>query len=352
VSKVSQEQLTSMERILAVCNHQIPDRVPFIITSRVFGLKQAGAFYEQAYKDPDLYVKSQLALLETYRLDAVYDIWCTPAVDDALGASMEIPEDNPPWVPKGCVKNVSDVEKLEKVNPHRDGYMPYMLEINSRLKKAVGPNVPVIAWISQPFRTACMLRGSADLYLDMYDEPETVKRLLDVSLEALIDYGKALLDAGADFITTSNPQANTDCISRAHYEEFSHPYTKKLFGELKAYGAKAIIYHTCGDWSDRYDLVTDENIDIVHHDKVDIKDWKEEFSEKAVSMGNVKSVTTLYQGTHEQVRTESLECLKKGAPGGRFILSADCEAPRDTPAANIQAMAETLWQYGTYPVQF
>jgi len=345
--------MTSMERVLAVCNNEIPDRVPFILCDRVFGLKQAGLLYEQAYQDPDLYVNSQLNLLKKYNLDAVWDIWCTPVVDDALGAPMQIPQDDPPWVPKGCVSKPEDIAKLKTpIDPTKDGHMPYLLEVNRRLKKAVGPDVPVISWISQPFRTACMIRGSAELYLDLFDDPEFIKQLLDISLEALTIYGKALIDAGADIICTSNPVANMDCISRKHFEEFSHPYTKKLFGDLKAYGAKAIIYHTCGKWDDRYDLIGDENVSIDHHDKVDIKDWKEKNSEKMVSMGNIKSVSTLLQSSEEKVRQETLECMKKGMPGGRYIVSADCEVPRDTPAANIKAMAEIVQKYGRYPIEF
>lgn len=346
-------QMTSLERVLAVCNHVTPDRVPFILCSRVFGLKQAGLLYEQCYQDPDLYVNSQLKLLKEYNLDAVWDIWCTPAVDDALGAPMVVPQDDPPWVPKACLNKPEDLANLKTpIDPTKDGHMPYLLEVTRRLKKAVGPDVPVISWISQPFRTACMLRGSAELYLDLFDDPQFIKNLLDISLEALTVYGKALIDAGADIICTSNPVANMDCISRKHFEEFSHPYTKKLFGDLKAYGAKAIMYHTCGKWDDRFDLIADENVDIAHHDKVDIKEWKEKNSDKMVSMGNVRAVTTLLQGSEEKVRIETLECLKKGVPGGRYIISADCEVPRDTPAANIRAMAETVQKHGKYPFEF
>lgn len=348
--KVTDRNMTSMERLLAVCHKEIPDRVPFLLTSREFGIKYHGMKFAQAYQDPEAYVQSQLRLLAEFGLDGVLDIWATPAVDEALGATMLIPDDDPPWIPDPFLNEMADIEKLRPIDPKKDGRMPYLLDVVSRLKKAVGPDVPVIAWASQPFRTAYMLRGAVNIYRDLYHNPQFAKSLLDITYEACTAYGKALIDAGADVICTSNPVANMDCIARKHYEEFSHPYTKKMFAELKAYGAKAIIYHTCGRWDDRFDLVTDENIDIIHCDKVDIREFKEKYSDRVAVMGNVKTVVTLLQGTPEEVRQETAECLKNGAPNGRYIISGDCAVPRDTAPENIRAMAEVVKELGGYPV--
>lgn len=344
--------MTSMERVSAVCRGQMPDRVPFLLTSREFGLKYAGLKHAQAYEEPELYVESQLRLLEDFHLDGVWDIWCTPAVDEALGAQMEIPEDDPPWITEPCVNAPQDLARLKPVDPQRDGRMPYLLDVVSRLKEAVGADVPVIAWASPPFRTACMLRGNANLYRDIYRNPEFIKDLLEVTYEACTAYGKALVDAGADIICTSNPVANMDCISPQHYEEFSHHHTKRMFAEIKAHGAMAINFHTCGRWDDRYDMVCDENVDMIHCDRVDLESFKAEYADRVVIVGNVNTIHTLLGGTTAQVREETIDCLKKGAPGGRYIVSADCATPRDTDPANIAAMAEAVEQYADYPLRF
>lgn len=339
--------MTPMERIMAVANGEIPDRVPFLLTSREFGMKYAGHLMSEAYDNPQVYIDSQLKLLEDFEMDGVWDIWCTPVVDEALGSKMEIPEDDPPWIEKSCVSGPEDLAKLKLVDPLKDGRMPYMLDVVSRLKEAVGDDVPVIAWASPPFRTACMIRGNVELYMDLIDNPQFVKDLVEVAFENCTAYGKALVDAGADIISISNPVANFDCISLDNFKEFAHPYSKKMFAEMKNHGAKLIEFHTCGRWDDRYDLCC-ENVDIIHCDRVDLKDFKRKWADRVVIMGNVKSVHTLLQDTEEKVRAETLECLENGAPGGRYILSADCAVPRDTPAANVRAMVEVLREHGTY----
>lgn len=344
---MARSQMTSMERVMAVCRHEKPDRVPFILASRAFGLKYAGAKYAQAYKDPDLYVHSQLKLVEDFHLDSVWDIWCTPAVDEALGATMEIPEDNPPWIAAPCLHSHGDLDKLRPVDPWKDGRMPYLLDIVARLKKAVGPEMPVTAWASPPFRTACMIRGNTELYMDIFDNPKFVKDLLEITTESCTAYGKALVEAGADIIAISNPVANTDCISLEHFKEFAHPYSKRMFGEMKKAGAKAINFHTCGRWDDRFDLCV-ENVDIIHCDRVKIGPFTAGYGDRIVAMGNVKAVATLLQGSEEQVSREALDCLEAAATTDRYILSADCEVPRDTSPANVRAMANALGQYGNH----
>lgn len=344
---MAMSEMTPMERVTAVLRHQMPDRMPFMLASREFGLKYFGVKHEVAYRDPDAYVESQLKLLRDFRLDAVWDIWCTPAVDEALGAKMEIPEDDPPWIELRCVESADDLEKLKVVDPWKDGRMPYLLDVVAKLKKAVGPDVPVVAWASPPFRTACMIRGNTELYMDMIDNPQFVKDLMEVTTASCTAYGKALIEAGADIIATSNPVANMDCISLAHFKEFAHPYSKRMFGELKEAGAKAVNFHTCGRWDDRYDLCC-ENSDILHCDRVVIGEFKNRYGDRIVPMGNVKSVATLLQGTPEQIRAEARTCIETAAPGGRYIFSADCAVPRDTPPQNVRLLADMVRELGGY----
>lgn len=341
---MARAQMTSMERVMAVCRHETPDRVPFMPLSRCFGMKYSGMSFAQAYRDPDAYVASQLKMIEDFEVDAVWDIWCTPAVDEALGAVMETPEDDPPWIAQPCLHSHDDLNKLKPIDPWKDGRMPYLLDVVAKLKEAVGKDMPVSAWASPPFRTACMIRGNTELYMDMFDNPQFVNELLEITTQACTAYGRALVEAGADIVCFSNPVANMDCISLEHFKEFAHPYTKRMYGEIKQAGAKAINFHTCGRWDDRFDLCV-ENMDIIHCDKVDIGEFTARYADRIVAMGNVKAVATLLQGSPEQISREAHACLKAAAPTDRYILSADCEVPRDTPAANLRAMLDALKQY-------
>jgi MtaA/CmuA family methyltransferase len=264
---------------------------------------------------------------------------------------MDIPEDDPPWISVPVIHEMSDLAKLRSVDPQIDGRMPYLLDVVSRLKEAVGDTMPVIAWASPPFRTACMIRGNTQLYLDIFDDPAFVKDLLEFTTENCTAYGKALIDAGADIMTISNPVANFECISLDAFKEFAHPYSVRMFNAVKKHGAKAIKFHTCGNWDDRYDFCV-EGVDIIHCDQVDLRNFHQTYADRIVTMGNIKSVDTMLQSTADVVREEALKCLKDGAPGGRYILSNDCAVPRDTPPENVSAVRDVLREWGNYPLAF
>lgn len=339
--------MTSRERMEETLAHREPDRVPIVVTSREFSIRYSQLTFADIWRDWTRYVDAQTTLVRDFHLDAAWDIWCTPAVDEAMGAHMELPEDDPPWIPRPFLKEKEDMRKLNtKVNPKKDGRMPFLLAVVKALKEQLGPEIPVIAWVSPPFRTACMLRGTENLYLDMLLDADFVKELLETVIAPCTEYGKALVDAGADIIATSNPVANNDCISLAHYAEFSHPYTKRMFSAIKAYRDIRILYHTCGNWDDRYDLVIDENVDILHVDKVDLAPFKQQWGQRIAIMGNVRSVDTMLQGTADRVEREAIACIEKASKGGGFILSADCTLPRDTPTQNLEAMVSVALSRG------
>ena len=342
-------EMKPIERIRAVCKGELPDRVPFVPASREFGMKYAGFPLSKAYEDPDCYIDAQIRLVEEFGQDAVWDIWATPVVDEALGATLVFPEDDSPFIGSDhFLKNIEDWDSVKRVNPLKDGRMPYMISLVEKLKKRVGPDVPVIAWISQPFRTACMLHGEAELYRDLLKKPGDVLHLIERVYDSLLDYGKALIDAGADIICTSNPVANAECISKRAYAKFSHPFTERIFGDLKSYGNVLTWFHTCGRWNDRFDLVTEENVDVLHLDKVDLAEFKASFSDKAVACGNLRTSEVLLHGSAEDARQETINCINSAKEGGRFILGANCAVPRDTPAENMRAVVSALNEFGYY----
>jgi uroporphyrinogen decarboxylase len=340
--------VTSLERILAVCSGNIPDRVPFLLASREFSSRQAGMTLPECYTQPERYVASQVQMVEQFGVDGVYDLWCTPVVDELLGARLEFPADGSPRISGPVVGCLADVLRLPKVDPRREGRAPYLLDLVRRLKAAVGDSVAVVAWASSPFRTASMLRGVTEFYRDLKRDPACAKALLDAVYGPCTAYGKALVEAGADIVCSSNPGANMQCISRAHYQEFSHPYSSAMFREIKKHGAKAVMFHTCGKWDDRLDLVVQENIDIIHLDRVDIADFKARHSGSTVLMGNLSAVDVLLQGDESSVEQAARDCLARGKGGGRYILSADCSVPRDTPPGNLRAVARAVRAFGGY----
>src|SRR5208283_5888016 len=142
---------------------------------------------------------------------------------------------------------------------------------------------------------------------------------------------------GVDIIFTSQSVANRDCISRKHYEQFVTQHETELNTFLKAKGKK-ILHHTCGDWSDRFDLVAAEGPDVAYVSAAsDLSQLKADYGDRICLMGNVHAVDFMARGTAAQVEEKAKECIGQAAAGGGYILSGDCDLPFTTSAENMKA---------------
>ncbi|MBI2315864.1 MAG: uroporphyrinogen decarboxylase family protein [Betaproteobacteria bacterium] len=342
-------RMTSRERLYTAMALKEPDRVPILPNTRAFGVHDLGYTLEDCFKDGKKYVRSQVRMVTDYANDAVWSMYEMP-VERALGQKMSTPSDDQPSPLAPLLNSPEDLANLPKnLVLKGKGWTDYLLDITKGLKKSVGDEVPVMGFVPSPFRQACILRGTENLYMDMYENPGFVKELLEYLIEPSNQFVELQAEVGADIIFCGCPVAGRSCISREFYEEFVHPNHVEVFDYWKNTLDLKILFHPCGDWSDRFDLVVEEAPDIIHVDKIDLAWLKKAYGGKVCINGKVGTTSTLLLGTPEQVKQEAKECIAKAAAGGGFALGADCGVPRDTPAANMHAMTEAVMEAGSYP---
>jgi uroporphyrinogen-III decarboxylase len=107
-----------------------------------------------------------------------------------------------------------------------------------------------------------------------------------------------------------------------------------------------VIYHVCGDTLPIMPAIPSTGIDILSADHaISLKSAREGVGSTICLMGNVDPITVMWNGTPERIREESLRCIDEAGADGRFILSAGCEVPKDTPIQNIQALVMAAKSY-------
>jgi uroporphyrinogen-III decarboxylase len=75
---------------------------------------------------------------------------------------------------------------------------------------------------------------------------------------------------------------------------------------------------------------------------------KERYFGRLCPIGNVDNKGVMTTGTPEDVRRETLECLRIGMPGGGYIISTDHSIHDAMPFDNIIAYLETAKEFGSY----
>lgn len=343
--------MNSYERVMATIRGDETDRVPVIPAAREWCIRQAGFKFGEILESPEKYVFSQYYCVKEYKYDAVWDLFAVHAESEALGSRLQIAEDVPPSVIEPIVKEYStDLARVRLPNPYKDGRLPKILSIIRRLKELCEDHIPVLGYCQAPFRHAAMLRGLENVLRDTKKSPENLKELLEISLIGLLHWGIAVAEAGADIICISDPTVSRDVMSKDMWLEFGFSFLKRLVDALKKTG-KPLIFHVCGDTSDRLDTFVEAGFDILSLDtKVNFELAREKVGNGVCLMGNVCPNSTLLFGTPEDVEADSQKVIKQAGLRGKFILSSGCMLSPDTPGDNIHAMVNAAKTFGRYPI--
>lgn len=341
--------MTSRERVIRAIHRRPTDVIPvgpflFDIAASYHGVT-VGEFAV----DGRLMGEAQVALQKELGQDIVFVGLDNYYIAAGFGCRINIPEDETPNMAEPAVERLRDVYRLEVPDPHTDGRMPVMLEATRYVRDALGDSICIRTPGTGPFALASYLVGTEDFLLEVglaeagapEADPDAIHHALGLAADALIAFGKACWDAGADLLHCGDSLASCDMISPAQYERWAFPYQKKVIRAWRDHGARTLL-HICGDSTrvlDSYAATGAHVVEIDH--KVDLALAKERIGDRTCILGNVDPVATLLFGRPDDARTASENCIAVARRGGAYILGSGCMVPRTAPLENLRAMVDT-----------
>ncbi len=374
------KELSPYQRVMLALEGKQPDRVPVVLYPRYNALRYAQHTFAEALEDPEKYVVAQLSSQRRFQYDSVHDYNMMGPVEEAMGRpagfKLKYVRDDAPMVETSAkIKTTTDLEKLNaKIDPHIDGLCPKVLWVVKQLKLRTmekgEPTLPVITWGSCPSRTAAVLMGYDQWFMLLIKNPELATELMELCMGPWLDMVVAEVDSGADVVWVNDPVSSADCISRSHYEKYAQPYEKKFIAAIRERTGVPVIFHPCGNWHDRLDLVAQNGADAIFPGTMDLS----LVYEKTMGVANVKALnggvgsakpntkdvkgatlaedaTTLLSGKPDEVEREARRAIKVGTQrGAGFLLGGNCFPPQDVPPINIDAMVYSARKYGEYPI--
>lgn len=344
------ENMTSLERCMAVIQGKTPDRVPVVPQAFLVAAQTLGKHIGEINHDPAALAKSHILCQEKFGFDG-----CVIDIDDAslaeaCGAKVIYRKDDVATVDEHdpLLKNLKDVENLELPDPNKSGRLSVWLETTERLMDAIGKDVFVMGRADQgPFSLACLLRGTENFMMDLVlGDPKDIRALLEWCTQACIIFAKAQKDAGAHATSMGDSSAGPNLISPSMYKQFAFEHEKKVVEEVQKYG---ILYsvHICGDASMILDDMTKLKADIFEVDwKVDMRAAKKAFGDKAVLMGNIDPSAGFVLKGPDYVLEKSKNIIELTKGKGLF-LSSGCALGYNTKEENLHALVKAAKLYGT-----
>jgi uroporphyrinogen decarboxylase len=257
---------------------------------------------------------------------------------EALGSKLAFPEEAPAYVETPGLANPDDLAHLRVPNPLKAGRMPVVIRATEMVVKEVGEEVFVMPCIMGPMNCSSQFRGVEDMLMDIVERPEFVERLLDFATDVVLEYGKALVDAGAHAILMGEALCTPGMISPKTYQSII-PRQRRLAESLKKYGAGQVLLHICGDVKRILPAMVEAGADLFDLDwQMDLAEAKQTCAPARVTMRGNLDPSILRNGTPDEVYQKSVEAIKAAGAGGGYILGSGCDVAAGTPYENLEAM--------------
>jgi uroporphyrinogen-III decarboxylase len=170
----------------------------------------------------------------------------------------------------------------------------------------------------------------------------------------LVDLAKYLIEqTGMPACIIIDSLASPTFTSPAWFQQFCAPYNRRLLQDVPAMWTISGGGQGKTDFTPLLETYAEMGYgSFMFGPPTDLAKMKQISNEKGtVIMHWALTQEMLRWYTPKQIEERVKECLKVGAPGGKYIMSTD--VPDDeTPLVNYLAVKEAIMKYGKYPLRF
>ena len=239
--------------------------------------------------------------------------------------------------------HLEDLDELPRPDPLTDGFCPLILHRYATQKQRIfdaGYTLPLVA-ARGPLCTAGFFRGVTQLMMDLVEDPEPALRLLETCTTLTIDWLKAQAAAiGPSVEGFLLLDDIVGFIGKAHYEQFAHPFLKRICDAFPADWVK--IYHNDASVAACLERLPDAGFDVLNWSYLTpMTEACTRVQGRMALMGNVPPLDVGGRGSPTEVEAAARRVLED-ARGHPMILSLGGGVSPGMPAANLHALGRAL----------
>jgi MtaA/CmuA family methyltransferase len=306
-------------------------------TVTVETMQKVGAFFPEAHLDAEKMTRLAAAGHEITGFDCVMPVFSVIQEAAALGCEINWGAvDTMPAVRKPIWSSADDVKIPTDFLKHPA--IACVLQSVSALRRQYNDRVAVIGKALGPWTLAYDVFGVSEFLIKTILDPDDVKRIVERLTPLTVLFAKAQFEAGADVLCIPD-HVTGNLVSAKTYTEFLLPAHQQLTQEIQG----PLVLHCCGNTTDRLEYFVAAGWDCYHFEsQVDARDARRIVGRRMSLWGNVNNPSTLFLGTPEEVRKETVDAWEAGVD----ILGPECAVPLATRDANLIAIAEAAQALG------
>ncbi len=372
---------SKQERVEAVFNHEIPDRVPIfecLVNDGI--LEHFGGEYIKS-GDAEGFIRACSKCLDVchplwlpekpriekdsdylYRLKKSnslvwnkwglhpgftkkYERWTNWIIERPFRTDDECVE----WIKK-------QIEKEEAWQPDDNFARDYQKRVKIMKKWKDDMVYPDIHTMDGLYKNYLLIGMEKFIYI-YYDHPELIRKWIKVTNERILrklEVKSRYHNSFVAMIWSDLAAKGGSLFSPGMLENICYPYLKEIVDLLHSRNFK-VIFHSDGDMLKLLPVLVDKvHIDGFNTVEVgagmNVRQVKQEYGDRLVLVGGMDA-DILTRGTKEEVIAETKKLIDvAGKNGGLLIASSIGELNNSMPTENILAYFKTIWDYGRYPI--
>ena len=311
--------------------------------------KRAGSFLSLC-KNPRLACEVTLQPLARYNLDAAILFSDILTVPDAMGLGLYFAEGEGPKFERPLREEWA-IRDLAAPDPH--AHLRYVMDAVSEIRRALDGTVPLIGFSGSPFTPACYMAeggGSEDfrtVKTMLFDRPDLLHRILDVTARAVADYLNAQIESGAQAVMIFDTWGGA--LPGWAYQEFSLAYLRRIVDELirERDGERVpVIAFTKGggQWLESIAAI---GVDAVGLDwTTDLGEARRRIGDRVALQGNLDPVALFAspEGVARETR-RVLESFGAHGPHSGHVFNLGHGISQFTPPERVSVLVDTVHQF-------
>ncbi|MBC8497250.1 MAG: hypothetical protein ISS57_04450 [Anaerolineales bacterium] len=259
------------------------------------------------------------------------------------------------WQVEHWCKSLTDVDKALSV-PFEP--IDYDASDYARIKGEVGDHGIIMATIADPLWLAADLMEFGEYTIWAMMETDHFATTVQIMHERTMENLKRQLDVCVvDLYRIAGPEyATPPFLPPRFFQQFVVPYASEIVELIHSKGAKVRL-HSHGRIAQVLDMILDTGADAIDpceappDGDITLADVKKRVGEEMCIFGNIQ-LKLLEAGTQEMVEEEVRKCMHAAKEGGGFVVMPTA-APIDTPLSsqteeNYLRFIEAVINYGQY----
>lgn len=339
------------DRLLRALLRQPVDRTP------IWLMRQAGRYLPEYRASraragsflnlcqwPELACEVTLQPLARYPLDAAILFSDILTIPDAMGLGLSFSEGEGPRFERP-VRSTTDINRLGAPDPETE--LRYVMDAVRLIHRELDGKVPLIGFAGSPWTLATYMveGGSSKDFLRikglLYDQPQWLHQLLNVTAQAVTTYLNAQVAAGAQVLMVFDTWGGI--LTKRAYREFSLAYMAQILAGLhreSAVGRVPVILFTKGGgaW---LEIIAETGCEAVGVDwTVDLADARRRVGASVALQGNLDPA--VLAAAPACIHAQATQVLDDFGPGHGHVFNLGHGIQPWTDPEHVQALVEAV----------